>query len=482
MVDAQSEVALIVEKLGFGWAQISQLLVGGGIWASDAAELLIIGSITRSLSKEWHISAHERGSAASIIFVGMCIGNLMSGPIGDRSGRRPLVISSYFGLVVFSCLSAAAFNFPGMIICRVLVGISIGIGQPSWNALCNEISPKAWHADMMMLSQILFVVGECYAIVLLFLDDPNMKDLDWRRLLLEAAVLPVIILVVAYFLVKESPRFLAANGDMEGAAKVLQWMCKANNKPEVDTNLPPVAQSTGVTSRTQSESFFTPLKTIFRLMLSTTVLFGFSAFVSNVVFYGGLYAFPQVLPTLKMYFSPAAVLFIGIITEVLGYIGGARMVNGLSRRAGMSLYIFFMILGHLPYAILIDGSSAGLLPETWGGRASRLTEVLLVSGLVTCKVSCAASFTMIYTLVAQAYPTNLRTTGSAVCLGCGRLGAIVAPMIYELLQHHFGHAQAFFIFISTICFINLFLVVSIDPAVKDAGEVSRLRTTHLPNF
>eukprot|EP00746_Dinoflagellata_sp_MGD_P164518 gnl/MRDRNA2_/MRDRNA2_93179_c0_seq1.p1 gnl/MRDRNA2_/MRDRNA2_93179_c0~~gnl/MRDRNA2_/MRDRNA2_93179_c0_seq1.p1 ORF type:complete len:483 (-),score=62.44 gnl/MRDRNA2_/MRDRNA2_93179_c0_seq1:54-1502(-) len=475
MANAQSEVALIIEKLGFGWAQISQLLVGGGIWAADAAELLIIGSITRAMSKEWDISANERGAAASIIYVGIGMGNMISGPMGDRWGRKPMIVSSFIGIAVFSCLSAAAVSFKQVLFCRALVGTSIGLGQPSWNALGNEMTPKKWQGDMIMFAQCFFSIGECFAVALLYLDDPSMKHLSWRKLLVEAASPSVVMFIVAYFLLKESPRFLAVLGDRERAMNTLRWMRQANRKMEVELNLP-ASQEVASDANRWSSSFYGPLQTVLgRWLLPTTVLYGFSAFVLNFMFYGGLYAFPQVLPTLKMDSSPVMILMIGICTELPGNVLGARLVNYLSKRTCIGLYICICILGHLPYAILIDGSSAGLLPAANDGKVSALTEALLVIGMVIAKVAGAAGWITIYTLVSQAYPTASRTTGSAVCISCGRLGSIAAPIVYELLLSLSGHAQRYFILIAAICFINLCLVFIIDPIDKDTEEVSRLR-------
>jgi hypothetical protein len=61
------------------------------------------------------------------------------------------------------------------------------------------MTPKAWHAYVVMFSQCLFTIGESYAVLLLYLDDPNMKDLNWRRLLIQAAMLPLVLLVMACF-------------------------------------------------------------------------------------------------------------------------------------------------------------------------------------------------------------------------------------------------------------------------------------------
>jgi len=480
-----SEVASIVERLGFGGAQIRQLIIGGGIWASDAAELLVIGSVTRALSKEWHISSTARGSAASIIFVGMGIGNVVSGPIGDRWGRKSMVLASYVGVLAFSCLSACTFNLTQMLFCRALVGISIGIGQPSWNALSIEMTPKAWHGHNTMASQSIFTIGECYALLLLYLDDPNLQDLDWRRLLIEAAMLPGFLLVLAFFMFKESPRFLASRGDTEGASKVLHWMRDCNGKPEVAISLTPAVDNvitamdrdaSSSDSPTWSSGVFAPLKIVFgRWLRSTTFLFGFSAFVLNFVFYGGLYAFPQVLPTMKMYSSPVSVLLMGIATEFPGFFIGANMTYRLNKRTAMVIYIFFCMVGQLPYAALIDGSSEGLLSGSGHGRVSVLTEVLLILGMITAKVSNGAGWIVVYTSVSQAYPTNCRTSGCAICLACGRLGSISAPIIYEVVLQHFHIARGFFVITGALCFLNLVLVLVISPAQKDAEEIEALK-------
>jgi len=473
-----SEIGSTIERLGFGWAQVSQLIVGGGIWASDAAELLMIGSITRSLSDEWHISGNARGTAASIIFVGICIGNILSGPIGDHLGRKCLIFASYIGVVAFGCLSATAVDLTGILVCRILVGISIGIGQPSWNALAKEMTPQSWHASVVMFAQMLFAVGEAYAVVLLYLDDPNMKDLEWRRLLVQAALLPLVLLVLAFFFFQESPHFLAVRGDTEAAEKVLQWMRQANGKPDVDINLSnfaSVVQNTAAgmhsshpDALSEPHQWFAPLKIVFgRWLLSTTFLFCFSAFVLNFIFYGGLYALPQVLPTMKMNSSPVAVLLLRISTEVPGYVLGSFMTNRLSKRTAMLLYIFFCMLGQVPYATLVDGSSDGVLPGAGKGRVSVLTEALLVGGTILSKVSNAAGWIVIYTLVSKAYPTESRTTGSAVCLACGRLGAISAPLVYEALLKQGVNAQGFFIFTTALCMMNLLIVITIEHSVKE---------------
>merc|ERR1719265_110436 len=111
---------------------------------------------------------------------------------------------------------------------RVLVGVSFGIGQPSWLALSSEIVPVNRRVLMNGMGMILFVIGELYAALLVYEEDPKMKDLRWRWLLLLGAVPSAILGVCACLGLHESPSFLASKGRVNEARKVLDAMRQAN--------------------------------------------------------------------------------------------------------------------------------------------------------------------------------------------------------------------------------------------------------------
>lgn len=96
----------VVERLGIGPAQLRTGLLGGGVYLADGAELLLISAVTQAVSVEWQLQAWQRGLVVSIVFVGILLGNSLCGPIGDKFGRRLPVLISYFGIALFSVLSA----------------------------------------------------------------------------------------------------------------------------------------------------------------------------------------------------------------------------------------------------------------------------------------------------------------------------------------------------------------------------------------
>eukprot|EP00397_Hematodinium_sp_SG-2012_P027066 GEMP01028414.1.p1 GENE.GEMP01028414.1~~GEMP01028414.1.p1 ORF type:complete len:226 (+),score=36.94 GEMP01028414.1:178-855(+) len=178
----------VIEEIGFGWAQVKLTLMGGSVWAADGAELLILGSITRAVKEEWDLSPFQRGFVVSIVFLGVLIGNFLSGTLGDKYGRRLPIIISYLGVFVFSITSVFAWSFASLATMRLFVGMAFGVGQPAWNAFGSEVSPDKYRLLMNAMGQSLFSLGEIYAATLIYIDNPRMKYLDWRWLILMGSI------------------------------------------------------------------------------------------------------------------------------------------------------------------------------------------------------------------------------------------------------------------------------------------------------
>jgi len=442
----------VIERLGFGWAQYKTLVLGGGVWLADGAELLLIGSVTRALSADWDLKASQRGLIVSIVFFGVLLGNALSGTLGDRYGRRVPICLSYLLIVIFSLLSAFSWDVWSMTVARMFVGISFGVGQPSWNALGTELAPTAWRIMMNGLGQTLFVVGELYSAWLIFMDDPDMKDLDWRVLLALGCVPSGILGVFAYLYLYESPSYLAATGRTVDAKKELEKMRDANGMPGVscDIVVPRVTTTEALPWSKHLSVIFGP-----RLLFSTLTTC-LSTFTMNFIFYGGLYAFPQVLPELDLRLSPAANLIIGATMEIPGFLGGILIGQAISRKAAT---LFYLVSSTLSILIFLHGvGHFGAGPD----------ETFIMLGFFGIKCFVNTGFLVVYLYSSEIYPTMVRNTGSAVCIAAGRIGWMVCPLVYEHLTEHTGDFRAFFVFISGLCVVNLLFVAFLS--IETAGK------------
>lgn len=370
--DARKEtpvLAEVIEKIGFGLAQIRAGLIGGGVFFADGAEILLIASVTDAVAKSWDLSAGEKGLVVTIVFVGILSGNLGAGPISDSFGRRPLIIVSFFGIFVFSICSSLTMGLAGLAIVRFFVGMSFGIGQPAWSTLGAEVTPAKWRIAMQAISQSFFIGGEVFSCLLLLADDPKMKNLNWRRLLQLGSIPSVIFGFAALIFLHESPAFLAFRSKTEKAMYVLESMRNDNThcggrSTAVSLECFEFRMAKKRSELTRSERRMSRRASVHMTykqawadlkkqmgvvfgpqLLLSTIIVSYCCFVLNFLYYGGMYAFPQVLASDKSgkHSGAALELLIGALWELPGYALGILCGVYLYRKRNIKVYLFFYV-------------------------------------------------------------------------------------------------------------------------------------------
>jgi len=439
-------IADVVDAIGFGPSQILFSSMGGGIWAANGAEVLMLGSITKAVSDTWDLDGFQRGFVVSLVFVGIWVGNLLSGLVGDVYGRRPAITFCYTGVVVFSLLSSLSMNVWFMAICCLFVGASFGLGQPAWNALCSEISSTKHRVAMNIISRMWWPLGHIYSAGLLYADDPNLQELNWRRLLILASIPSVILGALAWCVLRESPHVLAHKGKHNEARKVLAWMAKLNGRSEeaedamrscpkladhcYDSDESDVSDEDSDVSDEDSEvendglSFRDTMSILWGPRLAfTTFTLCFSCAVFNILYYGGIYSFPQILPALHLKVSPAANVMLGAIFEVVGTLVSVLTMLWFSRKANMQI-------GYISQILSLGIFLHGICVKT------SLSATLMQVGFLGMKMTVTIAVNTIYLYSTEVYPTAVRASGTAACISSGRIGAFFTPLIYEFLIHH----------------------------------------------
>mmetsp|Transcript_53980 Transcript_53980/g.118209 ORF Transcript_53980/g.118209 Transcript_53980/m.118209 type:complete len:506 (-) Transcript_53980:170-1687(-) len=447
-------LADVVDSLGFGFAQFRAGLIGGGVFLADGAEILIISSVSDAVGWQWGLSPSEKGLIVSTVFIGVFVGNLISGPIGDKWGRRHIVIASFAGLFLFSMLSSLSQNLAELCALSFFVGFFFGVGQPAWNALGAEMTPSNKREMMMGLSLSMFCVGEMYSCLLLMADDPTLKNIHWRRLLQLAAIPAGVQAVLALLFLHQSPSFLAINGRKEEAMAVLDSMRHDNGRSDQpiefrvatshsDFDARRRSSNRRLSWRSQRDAFF-QLRVVFGSQYRVTSLITiFSCFVVNLTYFGTMYAFTQVFARHKFSnFSAATELLIGAGWELAGFTSAVLASFYVKRIRCISLYLLLMIMFLLMFTF---GNS------TRHGGAMQ-------AGFYGIKWAVNVGLFFVYQYSVEVYPTVVRTTGHAICMGFARLASVFAPMIYEALYSKTGHTNAFFFLLVGVCAANFLLL------------------------
>jgi len=443
---ALPSISEVVEQVGFGWAQAKATVLGGGVWLAAGVQLLLVNAVTSAVSTEWGLVPWERSLLVSIVFVGMTFGNAFSGPIGDSSGRRLPVLLSYAGMLTFSLGSAMAGGMSGLCASRLFLGVSIGIGQPAYTALSTEITPAFWRIPMTGIAQILFALGEGYSSLLLLEDGSPMRSLHWRALIIYGLVPVAMLACPAYLYLRESPAFLAFRGDHLGARHTLEGLAADNRERSASLDFQPPAV---VAQSSAKDAVARQLGTVFgRHMLASTATMVFSCFVLNQIFYGCLYGFPRIVADVGISSSPAVTLLQGAMWEIPGFSFGVMCGMWLPRRPCVILYLFLTAASLMAFAA---GASADA--DAW------YAQPFMRGGYAGIKMVVCIGFTVVYQYATEIYPPTARTTGTAMCIAGGRIGAMLAPFSFEIAKAWTGTFTTFFHIGVCLTAVNAVLVV-----------------------
>jgi MFS transporter, putative metabolite:H+ symporter len=118
------------------------LLIGTGMFL-DACDIYMAPGVLGALVKSGWSDLATNATFLSATFIGMLIGTVSSGLIGDRFGRR---FSYQFNLLVFGGASLAAAFAPNMtvlIALRFLMGIGLGAEIVIGYSTLSEFMPRA---------------------------------------------------------------------------------------------------------------------------------------------------------------------------------------------------------------------------------------------------------------------------------------------------------------------------------------------------
>src|SRR5476651_2895618 len=95
------------------------------------------------LSKEFSINAAQSSLILSVATGMLAIGLLITGPVSDRLGRKPVMVTALFSAAIFTIASALMPGWEGVLITRALVGLSLsGLAAVAMTYLSEEIHPK----------------------------------------------------------------------------------------------------------------------------------------------------------------------------------------------------------------------------------------------------------------------------------------------------------------------------------------------------
>ena len=208
---ALSAAEAALENQRIGGLQLRVAALCTLVQICDGYDLNSVAWAVPSLIREWHLPPSMFAMAFLWSSVGILVGALSAGPIGDRFGRRPLLLTS---LTIFGCaslLSATAGSLGMLSFLRFFTGLGIGGGFSGAAALTGDYAPHRLRATMIMISFTGaplggFVGGQIVALLL--------AHYDWSMIFVLGGAFPLLLVPALALWLPESPRFLTARENL----------------------------------------------------------------------------------------------------------------------------------------------------------------------------------------------------------------------------------------------------------------------------
>ncbi|WP_028225723.1 MFS transporter [Paraburkholderia ferrariae] len=365
----------------------------------DGFDSQLIGFAIPVLIKEWGITRNAFAPVVAAGLIGMGLGSAFAGVFADRFGRRPAVIGSVLVFGAATCAISLAPNVGTIAALRFLAGLGIGGALPTSTTITAEFTPARFRTFAVTATIVCVPLGGMLAGLFA---GQVLPAYGWRGLFFAGGVLPLLLGIVLFVTLPESPRFLARReGRWPDLVRLLARMGRSVPADAVFTDL-----------REQSAEKHQGFAALFRdgRGRDTVAIWG---------------AFFMCLLAVYAAFSwlPAMLTSEGLSVSLAGY--------------GLSAYNLGGVIGALLCALAIAryGSRWPLLLCCAGGAISAWMMLglgvkqhtgLLILGLGLHGLFVNAVQSTMYALCAYVYPTSVRATGTASALAFGRIGAILS--------------------------------------------------------
>jgi MFS transporter, AAHS family, 4-hydroxybenzoate transporter len=390
------------------------------IMVLDGFDIQIIGFAAPALVAEFGIERSALAPALAASVLGMSIGAVGAGPIGDRWGRRPALLLSTGLFATATLLAATATNVESLAAWRFITGLGLGGALPGAVTLMAEFSPARRRSQMIVGSLLGVPIG---GIVGAALAAELVPVFGWRMIFLIGGVLPLLAAAALAVVLPESPRFLATRpGRASELARVLNGIAGNSRYGAQDQ----FALTRPTPAMRGPRALFVP-------GLARETVLAALAFLANMF---AVYAFfnwmPLVLNSIGFALDQAvrsALVF--NLAGVAGSVINAWAISRIGSRAPLAAFAGIALFALLSLAWASAGS--GAKPDT----------LVFFAGIAAAGFGIHALQMGLYIVCAHVFPTQCRTSGVGFASGAGRLGGIISSFAGGILLAQAGAAGFF---------------------------------------
>jgi putative MFS transporter len=380
---------------------------------------LATGTFTlASIAAEFGMTSTSKGLVASFMFLGMFIGASVSGYLGDKFGRKRMLLVS---IAIWSLSSFMLSWTPNLIffwVFRFTLGLGMGAQFRMTQSMLSELFPAKTRGRAICLLEggyptACIIAAAMSWILLMFV--------EWRIVFIVQGLGGLCFFIV-YYKIPESVRWYEMSGKLEEAKITIG---EFENKVVAHTgqSLPEIPEAIAEVRDTSGKSKFAQLfekgqtrKTLTLWTLWFCVLFGhygLNSWISDLLVTSGFDIVKSNGYVLLMY-----------LPAIPGYLCATFGVEILGRKK--MIFIYMIMAAAFCY---------------FYGSSVSFTELIVFGCLM--QFFMFGMWSLIYTYASEVFPTRIRSTGCGTTSSAGRLAALIAPTLFGMLLPYIGNSGVF---------------------------------------
>lgn len=382
----------------------------------------------------WGLKLSTISAVMSATFVGMFVGAVAAGHVSDRIGRKKALIVATVWFSAASLLNAFVWEPVGLFVTRLLTGIGTSAMTVIGVTYISEIFPErrrgtyqAWilAAGLAGIPATAYVARFCIP----------LAPWAWRLVFVWGSI-GLLFPFLARQL-EESPRWTEIHRQVRVAsANLSQSPLSANNEISNQAfDSPP----SGATQ--QPHILFT------RRYMGRTLLFVLVWVLQTLGFYG----FTSWVPILLVARGVPLVQTLTWSSGMqVGAVPGALIGAMISDRWQRKWWIVLVALATAGFGVAY-------------GSAHRSSDVIVFGFAVVLLIHIFAA--LLYSYTAECYPTEIRSSGTGLAYGIGRIANVFGPLLVTSLFNQYGY-RSVFLYVGT-CWLAVSLAVGLfGPSVE----------------
>jgi AAHS family 4-hydroxybenzoate transporter-like MFS transporter len=404
MEPRRTSIASVIDQMPLGAYRIGIVVICFLIVLMDGFDTQAIGFVATDVASSLDIPITAFGPVFSVGLLGAMLGAFFLGPLGDRFGRRWMLIGSAITFATFSFLTPEAANFSSLLHFRFLAGFGLGGAIPNLLALSSEYMPRRIRGLLIGLLWAGFPLGGAIgAVTGAYL----VPQLGWPALFYIGGSIPLLLAVLAAWALPESLHFLIRQPD--GQRKVGAIVRRIAPRSQASQVFYPDTE--GHLGHLGFKHLFSDGRT------ASTLLLWIACFMCFVLLIVLVLWTPTLLRQAGIGGSQA-VLIVGLnnLGSVAGTALGGRLVDRFDPHLILPLLfisgaVSVGALGYVTHSVMLLELLGALSGFFLGGGTSGLLSVAVLI-----------------------YPSAIRATGVGWAMAFGRMGQVTGPLVIGALM------------------------------------------------